>query len=203
MKRVFLLVFFFIALKSEAQVIELGLRDNRFARIGYITTKDFYFGVEQSLLNVKVKEQNGRLYGGYSINKQFWNADLSIYGGTEYNGNWQIIGGYLRGGFSYNSINLTGIINPNYDTGLDFQLNYNVVLGYSIIGKKDDGNQRVSVNVSYGNIPEFRDNVNNLRIGVKFISYNLCVQPEIAIPGINKDNTHIRVLCNFYWRFKF
>lgn len=202
MKRVLLLAFIFIALRTEAQVIELGLRDNQFARIGYITTKNYYFGVEQSLLNVKVKEQSGRLYGGYCLNKQFWNANLSIYGGTEYGGNWQIIGGYLRGGFSYNSINLIGTLNPNYDTGLEFQLNYNVAIGYRIMEKKEDGNQSVTVNASYGNIPEFRDNVKNLRIGVKFISSNLCVQPEIAIPGINEDNTHIRVLCNFNWRLK-
>ena len=159
-----------------------------------------YFSLEQSLLNVKLKEQSGRLFVGYQHMNQFWNTDISIYGGTEYTGNWQVFGAILNGSFIYKRLILAGTINPNYDSGLDFQFNYDIDAGLLLWEKNTTYSQSIAFNLSYGNIPEFRDNVRNLRFGIKFNSGSLWILPEISIPGLKEGETYIRALCNFGWK---
>lgn len=201
MKNIILFVLLVCGLKVNGQNVELGLRDSHFARVGYLTKYNLFFGLEQSLLNVKLKEQSGRLLVGYRHINQFWNTEVFVYGGTEYNGSWQAFGAILRGDFFYKRLVFAGTINPNYDTGLDFQFNYDVEAGIVLWERNANYCQNIVFVTSYGNIPEFRDNVRNLRVGMKFVAGNLWVHPEISIPGIVEGETHLRVLCNLGWKF--
>lgn len=183
-----------------SQSIEFGLRDTQFAKLGYVLKNNVYFNIEQSLLNVKMKEQSGCFHLGYRQIMRQWDNDICLYAGTEYSGRWHKLGAYIQSCYVFNNVFLTGVINTNYDSGLDFQFNYDIDVGYTIGRIKKCNLENLIVNVSFGNIPEFRDNVNNLRVGAKIISGGLWVQPEVSIPGINKNVNYIRVLCNFGWR---
>ena len=182
--------------KLNAQSIAIGLRDNQFANIGYVFKQNITVGYEQSLLNVKLKEQSGRLFVGYNYNNGNWLFSSLLYTGGEYSGNWKVYGGDICTTFCYKRLALSGTLNPNYDTGLAFQLNYNVAALFNLWLAKGDLGEQVGATMSYGNIPEFRDNVENLRIGLKFECGKLWVHPEIVFPNVRGENKHIRVLCN-------
>ena len=68
------ILFLFTSIKCQAQSLELGLRDNQYIHINYIgkiknPNNNWIIGYEQSLLNVKLKEQTGRLFVGYLFTK--------------------------------------------------------------------------------------------------------------------------------------
>lgn len=57
--------------------------------------------------------------------------------------------------------------------------------------------QRLELCASFGNIPEYRDNVKNMRVGIRFLCGNLWVKPEISVPGISDlVAKRVRVLCS-------
>lgn len=197
----------------QAQELELGLRDNQFVRadyIGSIARSEYHHyvaGFEQSLLNVKMKEQSGRLFAGYMYKDQTLEASGIVYGGSEYTGNWQVAGALLKGHYTWKRLGIGTAVNPHYDTKLGFQFNYDVEASVAVWAKTFEqfGKQQLDVCASFGNMPEYRDNIQNLRVGLKFTSGNLWVQPEISVPEIgDKDKTSdkIRVLCSLGLRMK-
>lgn len=198
MKRIVLtiVVLSIVVVKLYAQSIAIGLRDNQFAKIGYVFKHNYTIGYEQSLLNVKLKEQSGRMFAGYQYINGNWLFSGLLYFGGEYSGNWKVYGGNVSTSFYYKRLALSGTLNPNYDTGMAFQFNYDVAASFNLWLAKDALGERVGATISYGNIPEFRDNVDNLRIGLKFECGKLWVHPEIAFPNVGGENKHIRVLCN-------
>lgn len=204
MKKILFVVFAATTLCNHvmAQDIELGLRDNQYAHVDYVDRRGWLVGYEQSLLNVKLKTQNGRLFAGYQLSGKGWLASAVAYGGGEFSGNWKAYGADFRGVYTWKCMELGLTLNPNYDTGLDFQFNYNAMAAISVY-RKEKESQSVKLTVSYGNIPEFRDNVNNFRFGMQFINGDLWVKPELSVPKFaeDSDNTYIRVLCSFGWKF--
>lgn len=222
MKGLLTLVLLGIGMITHAQSFELGLRDNQYVHVCYMNniTKDnrheWIIGYEQSLLNVKAKEQSGKTFVGYQYSDNSWTAFGNVYYGSEYTGNWHTYGTLLHGSYQRKWLGLALELNLNKDSGLDFQCNYDVQASVAIwqregnvqfSGRKGEGkterlSQRADINVSFGNIPEFRDNVKNLRAGIKFTNGNLWILPEVCIPGIGGDyvgKKYIRVLCNLGW----
>lgn len=204
MKRILILtVLMLTALtKVDAQRLELGLRDNQYARIGYRANAGWMAGFEQSLLNVKLKEQSGRLFAGYAYGKEDWTVGGAAYYDTEYSGNWHSYGAQAGGAYRWGIIRTEGRINPHYDSGLDFNLCYQAEMGVTVWKKNEETHcERVELNASFGNIPEYRTAVKQLRLGMRFTSGNLQVCPMISVPDIDKENggKHIRVLCSFCW----
>lgn len=185
-----------------AQSIEMGLRDNQYARANYHSAKGWIAGYEQSLLNARLKEQSGRLFTGYEFKRDNWKVKAVAYCGSEYTGIWQVYGAWMEGAYQLHGIYFDAIINPNYDTGFDFSFCYQAEVGVSL-WKKQENNQKVEICASYGNIPEYRKAVNNFQGGLKFTSNNLWVKPMVFIPLANNDcgQTYFRVLCSFGWCF--
>lgn len=95
-------------------------------------------------------------------------------------------------------------INPHYDTKLGMKVCFDVeAFGTLWRNDKIEGvTQKLDVCASFGNMPEYRDNTKNLRLGLKFTSGNLWVQPELCVPGIDKQYDKIRILCSMGWRIK-
>ena len=222
MKRLLTLVLLGIGMIANAQNLELGLRDNQYVLVCYIkgNRHKWIVGYEQSLLNVAVREQSGKTFVGYHYSDNYWQAYGTVYYGSEYTGNWHTYGTLLHGGYQRKWFGLALELNMNKDSGLDFQYNYDVQASVSIW--QHDGNvrfisrkcrkekterlsQRADICVSFGNIPEFRNNVRNLRAGIKLANGNLWVLPEICIPSIGGNNIgkdYIRVLCNLGWTIR-
>lgn len=190
---------------AKAQSLELGLRDNQYAHASFIGKNRWLIGYEQSVLNVKAKEQSGRLFVGYIYERSSWSVTGIAYGGTEYAWNWQAYGAIAKGEFTKKRLGIGGTLNANYDTYFDFQMNYDINVKYAIVQKyaSEHGKQQLDVCASFGNIPEYRENVKNLRIGLKFTSGNLWVQPDVCIPNIEKGSSkHIRMLCSLGWNLE-
>lgn len=189
----------------KGQSLELGLRDNQYAHASFIGKNRWLIGYEQSLLNVKAKEQNGRLFAGYIYEKRFCSVIGIAYGGTEYAWNWQTYGAAVKAKFTKKRLGIGGALNANYDTYFDFQMNYDINARYAIWQKymEGQGRQQLDICASFGNLPEYRKNVKNLRIGMKFTSGNLWVQPDVCIPNIEDGSSrHIRMLCSLGWNLE-
>lgn len=197
---------FILALAASANVyaqsIEMGLRDNQYARTNYHSAKGWIAGYEQSLLNARLEEQSGRVFTGYEFKRESWDVKAIAYFGSEYTGIWQTYGAWIEGAYQLNRIYFDAMVNPHYDTGLDFSFCYQVEVGVSL-WKKQENNQKVELCASYGNIPEYRKTVRNLQGGLKFTSNNLWVKPMIFMPLTNNDygQKYLRVLCSFGWCF--
>lgn len=148
---------------------------------------------------MKIKEQSGRLFAGYLFEDGGLTASAIAYGGTEYAANWQVAGACLNGRYDWKRLGVGVTVNPNYDTKLGFQFNYDFEASIAVWSKPIEGfgKQQLDACASFGNMPEFRDNICNLRVGIKFTSGNLWVQPEICIPGMgdkSKTSNNIRIV---------
>lgn len=207
MKRFVLTVLFAcVWIMTKGQSLELGLRDNQYVHVSFMGKAQWLVGYEQSLLNVKAKEQSGRVFAGYIYEKDAWAVTGIAYGGTEYAWDWQTAGVLVKGDFVKRRVGIGVSLNANYDTYFDFQMNYDVEARYVIWQKnqKELGKQDLAICASFGNLPEYRENIKNLRVGLKFTGGNLWVQPEVCLPNIEKRNScHIRLLCNFGWNLPF
>lgn len=200
MKRIvfsFLLLFYSTCL--FCQEIYLGLRDNNYTQIHFKSNKNIIVGYEQSILSVDFKEQNGCLYTGY--NRRFNNLAVNglLYYKTEYSQRWNTYGVLISSIWDYNKFGISLSINPNRDSGLGFQFNYNIDAFYELWKKKRSDNETIDLSISYGNLPEFRDNNKNVRVGLKFTNGNLWVKPQICMPEISSSNykyQQVRVLCS-------
>lgn len=157
-------------------------------------------GFEQSLLNASLKEQSGRLFAGYVLDKEQWNISGTAYYGSEYTGNWQAYGVFVEGLYHIGRFYVDGIMNPHYDSGLEFKFCYQAEAGVAL-WQKQQNNQRLELCASYGNVPEYRQATNNMRASFNFTSGNLWVKPMVCIPVNDKNNgqKYLRVICSFGW----
>jgi len=187
---------------SYSQGIEVGLRDNNFLHANYKSKGGCIAGYEQSLLNVSLKEQSGRLFAGYAFDKEFMGFSGTAYYGTEYTGNWHVYGAFVEGSYRIGRFYLNAILNPHYDTGLDFNFCYQAEADVTL-WKKSEKHEIIELCISYGNVPEYRLATNNTRVGLKFTSGNLWVKPMVYLPFNDNANgqKHIRVICSFGWSF--
>ena len=202
MRRLLFVVLFSLvsSLAVHAQSIEVGLRDNQYARANFRSKSGWIAGYEQSLLNVALKEQSGRVFAGYVCEKENWTISGTAYFGTEYTGSWQAYGAFVEGLYHTNHFYVDGILNPHYDTGLEFDFCYRLEAGFSL-WRKQENSQRLELCASYGNAPEYRQATNNLRAGFKFTSGNLWVKPMLCVPLADSESgqKYLRVICSFGW----
>ncbi len=127
-----------------------------------------------------------------------------LYGRTQYNGDWRSCGLFLKGRYDQKYFGIGATINSHYDSGLDFLFNYDIEASATLWQRETPQSQSLRLCVSFGNLPEYCDNVKNLRVGLRFNSGSLWVHPEVSIPGIADNGfDHIRVLCSMGWRLNF
>lgn len=201
--RIFFLLIALISVKFVyAQSLCVGLRDNSYMQVNYIDRYKWLAGYEQSLLNVKIKEQCGRIFTGYVFEKMKWVVTGIVYWGIEYSGNWQARGVLFQNYYNQGRWGGGVTLNYNHDTYLGEQFNYNLETNFTFWRKVEFPSvQKLDLCVLLGNIPEYRENVKRLQLGVRFTTGNLSVCPTVCIPGIDKGmGDYIRVLCNFKWR---
>lgn len=207
MKRLLLIVFYFYAWATiSGQSVGLGLRDNQYIHACYINQHKWLIGYEQSLLNVRIKEQSGRIFAGYIFEKDMWTIMGITYGGIEYAGNWQAGGAIVKGGMIKKRMSIGATFNINYDSYFDVQLNYDIDVHFAILRKITENLDKKQLDfcVSWGNLPEYRDNIKYLRVGMRFMNNNLWIQPEFCMPHIlNRSSNYLRVLCSFGWIWNF
>lgn len=183
----FIAVLILLLAQSLMAQIYLGLRDNRYAGIGYVFSSKYDLKIEQSMYPEKLGFQYVRL----NANANFSAADLmlsyKLYYGLLYNRDYHDVGGNFRIGYNFiKRLNVYADVNPHYDSGYDYKTNY----GFGLKAKVYKGAGFV---VGYSTIPEYRQSEKRIRAGLIFEENTLSVSPVISLPA-EKDLTTMRVL---------
>lgn len=194
-KSIIIFILCFFCIKGFTQ-ISLGLRDSRYARIGYTFRKHYNFYIEQSIYSSKIKYQYFRCYLGYSTELNNFLLKGDCYWGSAYNrtyNNWGIIAKC-----SYQIIKpfkLNVMVNPHYDTYFKFKMCTEAGLNIQVY--KD-----IDAIVAYSSIPEFRQSEQRLRTGLNFhVKDYLWVTPILSFP-LTEQIKSFRVLVSFGYTFK-
>lgn len=176
---------------------EVGLRDNQFAHFNFLGESGWLWGYEQSLMNVKPKEQTGRFFVGQTKEFKYFGYSYAAYAGMNYHRSFGMFGARLTAMGRWKRISGSFTFNPNYDSGYKFQGNCQIDGALQLL--KDQG---VSFTAAYGNLPEYRNNIEYMRLGLKFASTDgkLWVKPEVCMPNVGNGSENLRVLVSMGWR---
>jgi len=186
-----------VSAQEQEKSLEVGLRDNQFAHFNFLGESGWIVGYEQSLMNVKMKEQTGRLFVGQTKDWQHFGYTWTTYAGMDYHRSYGMYGALASARCRLWRFLFDATLNPNYDTGYKFQMNYDAGASFNLFPTHG-----IALCASYGNLPEFRNNINYCRLGMKLTSSdeNLWVKPEVCLPNIGKGSEYLRVLVSLGWR---
>lgn len=197
MKQIILIIIVLcsFALGGKAQV-SVGLRDSRYACIGYILKDCYNFRVEHSLYSSKIGYQYVRCYLGYrTVLKNFF-LKTDCYFGTTYNRTYQNLGFWAESNYSvvkWLRINVT--LNPHYDTYFGFRLCTEEKIEFNVF--KD-----IDFLISHSSIPEYRQSEQRLKTGLNFHVIDcLWVKPVLSFP-LTGEMKNFRVLMSFGYTFR-
>lgn len=194
-RHILITILFLICIASmRAQELQVGLRDTYFVRLGWKSAKGLIAGGEMSLFNSAERNQIGRLYAGYEHNWETgWKLLTAVNGAVNFENRYQQYGVLAHGIKSWKWIDVSASFYPNYDTQLKMQWDGEIEVAGHILEDAD-------ICVAYGNIPEYREDIEYLRLGLWFHTKNLWVKPMINLPAMNHD--HLRVIVSLGWRFE-
>lgn len=205
MVRFFLCIFFsFLFYSSLSQTVRVGLRENSYAQLICQTNnkniklikKDFLHqyclgsAIEHSIFPETHGYQYIRLYGIYKNKLSNCETAIAPYIGGTYNGMFWNSG--LMASISYsiaNRLDLWGIVNPFYDSGLKKTFAYRCGGDIRLF-------RLVYLTLQYGTIPEYRDLESRYRMGFKVKDGDLMVNPEISFK-MPWNTRNIRMLVSF------
>jgi len=193
--RLLVFLFCFITIALSAQNISIGVRDNQYANIQYISKFHLLSELENSMFTTKIKLQHIRVYAGYRQDFKYLTGDVRVYYGTAYNNSYNDYGVKILGKKTFLKkwgIGLT--LNPHNDSDYGYTTCYDVAL-YHYICKE------IAVELTSSNIPEYRETINRIKAGLMFSSGNLHVKPQISIPTEGHVK-NIRVLFSFNYQFQ-
>lgn len=173
----------------------VGLRDNRFALLGYEAKSGWSVGVEHSFFSEKIGFQYFKWLAGYDyyVNSQFVIFG-GVYIGTTYSTNFYNTGANIK--FFYSPIKWLGVealINPHYDSDYKYETCWSFYTNWQVFNE-------VSLLVEYTNVPEYRISEQRIRSGLEFRVNNLSVIPMISIPTEGPIKT-MRVLIGMKYKF--
>ena len=167
--------------------IHLGLRDNRFAGIGYHFLNKYDIELEHSMFPEKIGFQyiRANLEADFSIEHLI--ISYKLYSGMLYNQNFYDVGGDLKLSYDIkNRITLETNVNPHYDSGYEYETNY----GFGLIVRLFKG---IGLSGQFSTVPEYRESEKRVRAGLVFKENNLTVSPVISIPA-KKEFKSMRIL---------
>ncbi len=197
-KSVQLIIAAIFALSGSYDIIaqvHIGLRENKYAQIGYGFKEDWQITLEHSIYAEKFGFQKVRLYAEY---KHSWgNAQLraNSYISTLWNGDYQDYGIALTGRYQlFIPWAIEATINPHYDSQYGYKTCYAISTDIHII-------KALSAVAQYTTIPEYRLSEKRFRVGFNLSHGNLSVTPLLSIP-VEGNIKSIRVLCSFHYKFK-
>ena len=194
-KLIFILLYFFFTVKTSAQSLYLGSRDNYYIHIGYIDKSHWYIFAEQSIFSSKIKNQTITGYLGYSNLYKKIAYNMNIYSGMKYNSDYSIVGSEVSLKYQFPSIiSIYTALRGHYDSTIGYNTCY--LLGVNLKILED-----LSFTTQYTNIPEYRMIDERIKVGMIFKKNNLWIKPEISIP-IKDKKENLRYLLSFGYQIK-
>ena len=192
--RIIIVLLLCVGYSASAQ-IHIGLRDNRYARIGYTLKDSYLFTLEHSIYSEKFGFQKARLYVGYKHNWKNLGIQANLYASTLWNGNYQDCGVLATAHYRiFNPWIVYATLNPHYDSEYDYMTCFTVATDVEVI-------KGLALTAQYTTIPEYRLSEKRVRAGLHLSYGNLSVTPLLSIPT-DGNTKSIRVLCSFSFSFK-
>jgi len=191
-----LLVFLccFVTIALSAQNISIGMRDNQYANIQYVSKLGLLAEIENSIFSTKIKHQHIRGTIGYKHDFKHLTGDIRAYYGTAYDNDYDAYGVKILAKKSFlQKWGAELALNPHNDSDYGYTTCYGVSLHRYIF-------KEIAVELTSSNIPEYRETVNRVKAGLIFNSGNLRVRPQISIPT-EGHMKNIRVLFSFDYQF--
>lgn len=175
---------------GQENTLLLGVRDNVFAKIGYVHKNNWFIIAEQSLFISDIKNQVINGYTGYKSTWRNLSYKGCIYGATAYNKNYTAYGIIAEANCNTGKyFNFIAGIRPHYDS------TYGYVTGY-----KGEAcfkfHENITLKSEITNYPEYRFCIHRFKAGLIFKVFNLSVTPEISIP-LKDYYENIRMLISF------
>ena len=186
MKRLFVLIVLLLAQFVSAQV-HLGLRDNRYASVGYHFLNKYDLKLEHSMFPEKIGFQYVRANAEANFSIEQLMMSQKIYFGMLYNRNFYDVGAELKMNYTlFNRIDLFANVNPYYDSGYEYETNYGAGADIRLY-------KAMWLVGQYTTVPEYRMSEKRIRAGFIFRENNLSVTPVISVPA-KKEFKSMRVL---------
>lgn len=192
MKKILFILALVLGTQCFAQV-NLGLRDTRYAQLGYTYKDRWSATLEHSIYSEHFDNQKVRLYLGYHNTWNWFTLNVQPYASTLWNGNYQDVGTLLNVDLRVlHRWHVDATINPHYDTQIGYSTCYSA-------GTKVTVTEQVAIVAHFTNIPEYRESEKRIRAGLEFKVLNLIVTPELSVPVEGQQKT-IRALCGFNYK---
>lgn len=176
--------------------LNVGLRDVRYAYIGYEFKNDWETKLEHSIYSEKFGFQKIRAYMAYHHTWGNFTLKANAYGSTLWNADYQDFGTNISAGYKLlKPWNIEAVVNPHYDTDYKYKTYFTVSTDVQII-------KNLGIIAQYTTIPEYRLSEKRVRAGLIFSYGGLSVTPMLSIP-VDGTVKSLRVLCGFEYKFKF
>lgn len=177
----------------------IGMRSSKYGFIGYESSNNWGFAVENSLFVQDMDLQYARLAAFYrfSLHSRV-NGHYAIFAGSRYNQDYYDFGSML-------SLDLTiikryfdvqGTISPIYDSDAKLDYVYSVSAQTMLL-------QEVGLFGGFKNIPDYRNPEKRIFGGLVFDTRHLILKPEISTPFKADARSNTRVSVNFIYKAPF
>ena len=186
-----------------AQSNKISMRDSRFIQFQHTFMHHWPVMLEHSIYSEKISLQHFRIHAGYQhqILEDRLTMEFLGYFGSTHKGSYQDYGAFVRMAYRFDAddnYSLQGILNPHYDTGLDYKtcFAFSTYVGFCKVA---------AFYLEYTTIPEFRQSEERVRTGAR-IRINspqygtLAVTPMLSIP-LQQRYEKIRLHVNFTYQF--
>ena len=176
--------------------ISAGISDSKYVYGCDAWKNKIKFKLEPRLYSEKAGFQRVGVGVGYETPLRYgFSCRGSLMGATTWNRNYQLLSAEVALKYDYRRLGLEGVINPRYDSGLDYETCWKA-------GAKVRITDPIAVRMAYYTIPLYRMSEQRLAGGFEFKVQNLKVVPELSV-SMEKSTRlkNMRVLMSMNYDF--
>lgn len=194
MKRIGILLLTMMVCEMANAQFHMGLRDNKYAFVGYKWNSGWTIKLDQSIFDESFKYQYIRCTGKYQIHIKYFALEVSSFVGTTYNNSFYDLGTSINGNCRpLKWLGIGGKINPRYDSEYKYEICYMLGTDFHI-------SDELALLAQYNTIPEYRISEKRVKVGLRLAVNNLKVFPMLSFP-IEGNTKTLRILVGFQYDF--
>lgn len=154
----------------------VGLRDNKYAYIGYRLKDSWQFQFDHSIFVEHIRYQYIRCTGGYTLNKKQFDVAANLYAGITYCNSFYDLGTKIYGAYKpIKWFEINAMLNPHFDAKYKYATCYMEGVRFNI-------NEEIALFTQYSTIPEYRISEKRIHVGLNLKVRHLQVTPQLSIP---------------------
>ena len=163
------------ATSAHAQ-FTVGLKNTRFAEVGYTLKSHYTFQLSHSLFSEKPAFQEVKVTFNYTNAWQDLSYSAAAYGSSTWNGDYKTAGARIGGRYTFaKRFHILGILNPHYDTGYGYNTCFAAGALVNFISA-------IALRLQYTTIPDYRMSEKRLHAGFDAKVGPLSVSPILSVP---------------------